>query len=700
MLRPYTIPVWKTAPFIRLLLPFIAGIMLQWYIGFSLAAIIIAIICFTIAFFLFRLFPLSLRFKWKLLQGFILNTILLGVGAGVTWQKDIRHHTAWFGNYYQDNDYLVLRIDEPLTEKTKSWKAIGRVESLVHNDSVIACEGKILLYFSKDSIPPQLHYGDRVIVHKNLQRIKNSGNPGAFNYEQYAAFQQTFHNVFLKEKDWLLLQDKDVNLFKRFLFDTRENILSVLRRHANPGKDELGIAEALLIGYTNDLDKDLVQAYSNTGVVHIIAISGMHLALIYVMLVWLFARIPLVNRSKVMQVILILTCLWLFSLLTGGAASVLRSAVMFSFITVGKNFVRRSSIYNSLAASAFVLLCYDPYFLWDVGFQLSYLALVGIIIFQKPIHNLVYIKNKGLNMVWGLASVSLAAQILTFPICIYYFHQFPLLFLLANIIVVPLSSVILYVEIFLLAFCWIPFVASWLGKVTSWLVWLMNEIITRINSFSFAVWDMIPATIFSTILLYAIVIGACGWLLSRSKQLFRLTFIALLIFVAQYAYNDWRRVAQQKLIVYNVPQHQAIDMVIGNDYHFTGDSILLQDGALQNFHLKPARVALQLIKRKDSLANIFQDGMFYLFNNKRIVLIDKAVRFEPVSQRINVDIIIISKNPKLYIPQLAKVFNCKQYIFDASNSLWKIEKWQRDCETLNLPCYSVPEKGAFVFELH
>jgi len=123
MLRPYTIPVWKTAPFIRLLLPFIVGIMLQWYTGFSLAAIVIAVISFTIAFFLFRLFPLSIRFKWKILQGFALNALLLSIGAGITWQKDIRHHEAWFDNYYHDSDYILLRIDEPLTEKTKSWKA-------------------------------------------------------------------------------------------------------------------------------------------------------------------------------------------------------------------------------------------------------------------------------------------------------------------------------------------------------------------------------------------------------------------------------------------------------------------------------------------------------------------------------------------------------------------------------------------------
>ena len=699
MLRPYTIPVWKTAPFIRLLLPLITGILMQWYLRFQLHVIILAIICFSIAFFLFRLFPFALRFRWRELQGFLLNAVLLSFGLLITWQNDIRHHRDWFGNYYRDKDLLIVRIDEPLTEKGKTFKTTGYIESIVHNDSVIHCEGKLLLYFSKDSLGPQLQYGDKIIVSKSLQLIKNSGNPGAFNYEQYAAFQQIFHNVFLKERDWVLLQEKNSNWFKQFLFSSREKILSVLRRKANTGRDELGIAEALLIGYTNDLDKDLVQAYSNTGVVHIIAISGMHLALIYLMLVWIFVRIPIVNRSKILQVLLILGCLWLFSLLTGGAASVLRSAVMFSFITIGKNFVRKASIYNSLAASAFVLLCYNPYFLWDVGFQLSYLALIGIVVFQKLIYNIVFIKSKWLDKIWQLAAVSLAAQILTFPICIYYFHQLPTLFLLANIIVVPLSSLILYVEIFLLAFSWIPFLGSWLGKITTWLVWLMNEIILCIDHLSFSVWNNIPATRLSTLLLYAIVIVFSAWLINKSRQFFQFTMICLLYFAIQYAWGKWESSHQQKIIVYNVPQHKAIDFVSGNEYWFEGDSILLKDAVLRNFHLKPGRIALQLNKEADELPGFFIQPPFYMFQNKTILLYDGSVNFEATHQKMKIDLIIISGNPKLYIPQLAAVFECKQYIFDASNSLWKIGKWQKDCDALHLQWYSIPEQGAFVSDL-
>jgi competence protein ComEC len=517
MSQPYNIPIYKTAPFLRLLLPFIAGIILQWYVQISLPIIVLAVFSFIASSATFYFLPLSFRYKLQPLQGFLINVLLLALGLFVTHQKDLRNSNAWYGNYYHDSGYLLATIEEPLIEKAKSYKATVIVEAFISHNIAINCTGKLLLYFSKESSMPQLKYGDRILFHKDLQPIKNSGNPGAFNYERYAAFQQVFHNAFLKEKDWVLLPGKKIKGFKQFIFSARGHILNKLRNNISTGKDELGIAEALLIGYTNDLDKDLVQAYSNTGVVHIIAISGMHLGLIYVLLVWLFARIPLVKRSKLLQVILILSCLWLFSLLTGASASVLRSAVMFTFITIGNNLAKKFSIYNSLAASAFVLLCYNPYFLWDVGFQLSYLAVVGIIVFQKPIYNSFYIKNKWVDNVWKLMAISTAAQILTFPICIYYFHQFPNLFLITNIIAVPLSSIILYAEIFLVAFSWLPFAGEYAGRLVGWLVWLMNKIIIAVNNFPFAVWDEIPANILSTWLLYAIVIGISAWLINKNK---------------------------------------------------------------------------------------------------------------------------------------------------------------------------------------
>jgi competence protein ComEC len=693
------IPIWKTAPFLRILPPLIAGILLQWYLQPGiLPALITAAVC-TLLFLIFLLLPDGSRFRLEAFRGLLFQLLFIAAGAGITWMKDIRNQPNWYGQSYTDSSLVVIRVAEPLVQKTKSYKAEGYVEGLVQGNTQTETRGKIFVYFAQDSAAAQLHYGDRILLHKKLQPIKNSGNPGGFNYQRYALFQQAVHTVYLKDNEWVKLGATNRNWFRQFIYTSRQNVLDILQRYVGTDKDKLGIAEALLIGYTNDLDKDLVQAYSNTGVVHIIAISGMHLGLIYLMLVWLLARLPFTKKNKWLQVVLILGCLWLFSLLTGGSASVIRSAVMFTFITVGKNFFRQSSIFNSLAASGFFMLLYNPFYLWDVGFQLSYLAVVGIVLFQKHIYHAVSFRRRLPDLIWKMMAVTLAAQTLTFPVCIYYFHQFPLLFPIANLLAVPLSTLILYTEIVLVAFWWLPVVGLYAGKAVAAMVWLLNKFILAINALPFSVWDSIPAGILSTWLLYAVVIAIAAWLLQRSKAMLRLSLWFLLGFVLVHAFSSWKVHRQQKIIVYNVPLHRAVDFIQGNSYCFIGDSILLQDGLLQNFHLKPARTTLQLSRRKDSLQKLFRQGDFYQFGNKRILFVNKALPYATPKEKIPVDIIVVSNNPKLQIEQLATVFTPGQLVFDASNSLWKIEQWKQACEKLHLRHYSIPEQGAFVLDI-
>ena len=185
--------------------------------------------------------------------------------------------------------------------------------------------------------------------------------------------------MYLKENEWILLPGKNENALKSFLFSIREKVVNLLEKYLG-NTDESSIAKALLIGYKVDLDKDLVQAYSDAGVVHIIAISGLHIGIIYAILLWLFSMLPFTKKSRPLRLFFILTGLWLFALLTGASPSAVRAAIMFSFIIIGTAFNKTGSVYNSIAASAFLLLCFNPYFLWDVGFQLSYLAVLGIVI--------------------------------------------------------------------------------------------------------------------------------------------------------------------------------------------------------------------------------------------------------------------------------------------------------------------------------
>jgi len=238
-----------------------------------------------------------------------------------------------------------------------------------------------------------------------------------------------------------------------------------------------------------------------------------------------------------------------------------------------------------------------------------------------------------------------------------------------------------------------------IGKLTWGLVWLMNKIILFFNSLPYAVWERIPASVATTILLYIIVTALAYWLLRKSKIAFSLALFSIFTFMFFNAYSRWNIIHQHKIIVYNVPQHQAIDFISGSNYKFKGDSILSVDGMLQNFHIKPGRIELQLNKKEEVPETLFQRRNFFYFMDKTLLVIDSSFAYEPHLQKINVDVIVISKNPKIYIPQLAKVFNCKQYVFDASNSLWKIDKWKKDCELLHLRFHSVPENGAFIMDL-
>ncbi len=694
----YQIPVWKPAPFVRLLLPMAAGILLQWYLGFNLRFIVIAVICFGLAFLFFQFLSITLRFRLKYMQGMLLNFFILSLALLLTYRANSSRSNNWYGNLLTDSSKLLLRINEPLTPKTNSYKSIAVVEAVFGTDTVKIASGKLLLYFSK-SENMQLNYGDKIIIDKPPQWIRNSGNPGAFDYERYSSFQQLFHTVYLKPEDYVVVNKRSTNLFYHFIYRSQAYIINTLRENIPGSTKEEGIAEALLIGYKEDLDKDLVQAYSNTGVVHIIAISGLHLGLIYAVLLWIFTKMHLMRRSKTISVILILSSLWLFSFLTGASASVLRSAVMFSFLLTGKTFFRQASGYNALAASAFLLLCHNPYLLWDVGFQLSYLAVFGIMWLQQPIYKLWYVKNKWLRQVWAMMSVTLAAQLITFPVCIYYFHQFPNLFLFTNLLAVPLSTIVLYAELLLIVVAGITPLAALLGKIVYWLIYLMNLFVEKANGLPFSVIDKIYSNLYSTWILYALVFAFCGWLLYKQKKLLSIAVLLFFSFAGIMIYSARERNRQQKIVIYNINRYRAVDFVYKDKFFFEGDSILLQDALPRNFYLKPARISMQLVETKQHFHHLQRKGAVYQFAGKTLFMAGKEFIPDSVAAKLKVDILLISKNPKYSITAIAGSIEPSVIVFDASNPLWKIAEWKRECEGLHLQYHSVPEQGAFVLDL-
>ncbi len=688
--------IWKQMPFVRLIIPLIAGIILQWYLQFSLSSLIVIAVVVCVPLLAFSFLSPSLKFSLQWLQGTALSLFIAATGCLITYEKDISHHKDWVGNHYQDSVPVLATLQEPLVEKAKSYKAEATVEAIQLNGHWQKVTGKILIYFNKDSIIPPLKYGSQVLFLKPLQLIKNSGNPGSFDYKRYNAFQDIYHQVFLKEDEYSITNTTNVNPLKQWLIDVRFSVINTLQKYI-PEKREAGVAEALLIGYRDDLDKDLVQAYSNTGVVHIIAISGLHLGMIYGALLWTFSFFKRKKWVRWVKPVVILAVLWIFTFIAGGVPSILRSAVMFSFIVLAETISRKTSIYNTLAASAFVMLCYDPFFLWNVGFQLSYAAVLSIVVFMQPVHNWFLVNNKLLDKIWKLTAVTIAAQVLTTPIIFYHFHQFPLLFLITNFVVVPLSSIILFAELALLAASPVPVIANAIAYCTSGMLRFMNNFIERLNQLPFAVYDGIQNTIFQTILLYIIIIFFCWWLLQRSKPALFTALLAGLLFISIESYQNIQRERQTKMIVYNVPKFQGIDFIEGKKYLFHGDTALMADGFLKNFHIQPCRT-WHKVTPAEHLDELMTGLPFMQFHNKRILLVDQNFSFKSL-HKIPVDLIIISKNPRVYISQLSAVFDCPQYIFDGSNSLWKINQWKEDCDSLHLPHYSTSDKGAFEWKL-
>ena len=699
MAAKYEIPLWKKAPFIRILLPFLIGIIIQYYFEPPYYIILSLVGIATSLYFIFAVIPLAYRYSFQWIQGVLISLIIFFAGMMTVWQKDVRNNSNWFGHLYNDSSSLIIKVNEPLIEKDKSFKAEGRVETIIKNGRGKNVTGKILLYFSKEDLMRLPKYGDKILISGGLQLIKNAGNPGGFNYSRYMAFQQTFYQVFLKQSKFVLLNLHNENALYSFIYNARRKVINILQEFVKGNKKVTGIAEALLIGYKEDLDKDVVQAYSNTGVVHIIAISGMHLGLIYAVLVWIFLRLPLIKKSTAIRVVTILTCLWLFSLITGGSASVLRSAVMFTCILIGKEFFKQSSIYNSLAASAFLLLCYDPFLLWDVGFQLSYCAVVGIVWLQKPIQNLFYSKHKPLQYLWQMCSITIAAQVLTLPICIYYFHQIPTLFLITNLICVPLSTVILFAEILLIFLSSISVVGALLGKFIYVLTWFMNFIIDKCNNLPLSLIDKIYATPTTTAVLYLFVFAAAAGFLQFNKKLIMISLLFFSFFIGIWSYGKINLIQQKKIIIYNVSRHTAIDFIAADKYFFLGDEEFETDGALQNFNLKPARISLQVNQSRDTLKSIQHSKILWQFYSKKIMIIDTTLSFASIQNKIKVDVLLITKNANVDISNITSSVMPRCIVFDASNSLWKIAQWKKQCSLLHLPYFTTAEQGAFILDV-
>ncbi|MCO6498601.1 MAG: ComEC family competence protein [Chitinophagaceae bacterium] len=509
------IPLWKKVPFIRLLIPVVAGIILAKYISISASNLALGAVAAVIILFYFSSQKAATRFSYSFIPG-IAITMLLCISGIVLFQlHDVKRQRKWYGHSLNNTTVWTVKAQTTLQEKPKSYRV--DVELIFGFNGVEQKEvtGQAILYLAKDSNAAGIRRGDLLLIKNKLQEPENAGFSDGFDYKNYLANQQIYHQAYLTSKEWLPTGENRLSAFDMLVERSLNYINRVFETYLKGGQ-VIALAKALMTGNRTELDRDLVQAYSNAGVVHIMAISGLHLGLIYILLLKIAKITPLIFRNKYAKAGFIIGGIWFFAVMTGGSPSVLRSAVMFSCLHIGQLLNSRVPTYNYWSASALLLLVFNPLLLWNVGFQLSYMAVLGILIVQKPIYHWISFDNKIVDYAWQLMSVSIAAQLFTLPFCIYYFHQFPVLFLITNLIAIPVASVGLWAGVILILTGWLPFIPKLLGTTVTFIFKSLNAFILYINSFTFTVLGNISFTLLESYLFGAILLFVLIWLMRKS----------------------------------------------------------------------------------------------------------------------------------------------------------------------------------------
>lgn len=676
MAKIYTSQSWWQFPMIRITLALITGLLLGKYVVVPYGLIGTVFISSSLLWLLNRRGRLFVFFKRRWMTG--LSVQLLFICAGIMLYKQNIPAAIPISN-------KVVLLEKPV-KKANSYQALAAMH-----------QTKLLIYFNAQTLMDSLDESVEIQLLKKPVTIESVTNPGGFNFKQYAATQQIFHQVYLTKKDYHIISQHTLSITGSLLQKAKNYVLKTLHQYIKNNR-ERGVAEALLIGYKAHLDKTLMNAYSNTGVIHIIAISGLHLGMIYSLLLLLFKPFARFRQLKFVRTFCILFFLWGFALLTGAGASVLRAAVMFSFLLLGEQQNRPHHQLNSLAGSAFCLLIFKPAFLWDIGFQLSYAAVLGILFFARPIEKSLYLKNKFLQMSWQMGSITLAAQMLTLPLLLYYFHSFPNLFLIANWIAVPVSGLILYLLIGLLLVAPFSFIAIPLGGCIDWLLLQLNQLIQKTASLPFALTEYIQINGWQMLLIFVCLIALYQWLLHKNKQYFFLAAGSFLLILGIHSIDCLNYSRQKKLIVYHAPKLSAMDIMEGLGHQFVGDSAVVFNPVLMNQVVKPGRTLYRAGKPIQPVS-IELKKPFIISSNKVVLVTGPQLPFPDLSTIPNLHLIIVTDGYAVPLKAIAKYFPASLLVFDSSNPLWKIQKWKKEAERLHLRHYSVPEKGAFEYNL-
>ncbi|MBN8643200.1 MAG: ComEC/Rec2 family competence protein [Flavobacteriales bacterium] len=663
-------------PLAKIAIAFIVGLFIAHFGNFSS---LFSIVFFGVS---FLILVVSIILKEKNYFAFLVLIASFGLGLLIDcihFEPNRNHH--YLHSITDENELFLIEI-----------QIKERLKSTLHNErytaEVIALNnqkscGKIIFNLRKDSLNKHLLIGSTLHTTSTFYKNKKPSNPNQFDYGNYLANQNIYAQIYA-DKDEITINPKVEKNWNYYASIIRNKIIRNLEQH-HFKKEELSVVIALILGQQQDISKEVLRDYQYAGAVHILSVSGLHVGFILLFITTLLKPIPNNRKGTILKLIITLMGLWAFGVLAGLAPSVVRSVTMFSFVAVGL-FLRRSvNIYHSLLVSMFLILLFRPSFLFDVGFQLSYLALFFIIWLQPIFKSIWTPKSKITTYFWDISTVSFAAQIGTLPLSIYYFHQFPGLFFITNIVILPLLSIILAIAILVVVLASFDYVQLYLMKLLEWSIELLNTIIAWVASFEKFIFKDIPMSALMMSSLYLVLISFFILIEKPNYRKITALLISVLAFQGSWIFTHYQTQKATEFIVFHQKKSSLIiERNLGNVMVYSNDTILKKVN--ENWTLNSYLVAnFCKIENSNRLKN------FYYCKDKRIAVIDSS----GIHLNKNPDVLILINSPKLNLERLLQSYQPKEIVADASNYKSYKKLWKATCEKEKIPFHDTSEKGFY-----
>lgn len=677
--------LWEKFPFFRLLLPLIVGILLYPKLSLQTEVTITAFLLLCASFIVLA-YNTQRKETTKQLSFINLYAALILLGYLLSYFHDVRNDKLWFGHTVESAEAYSVRLIAPPVEKNKTIKLEVDVTGYLNKDSLYPTTGKAFVYIYKYDAPAYKE-GDVLFLPNDWQPITNSGNPFAFDYATYTTRNNIHYQSFHSHKD---IQIQHYAQPANLSFSRRVHLYCIdqLNKYVYDN-DTRALLEAMLMGDKANLDPELRQAYADTGIIHIIAISGAHIAVFFMLVAFLLGWIKH-RKYRWVKYIAALPLIWVYVLVAGAPPSAVRAATMFSILAIGFALQKHPNGINQLFAAAFILLCANPFWIYDVGFQLSFTAVLSILIFYRPVYKLISPPNKLLRNTWSAVSISIAAEILIAPLVIYYFHLFPLQFIIANLLAYLCMGIILITGMLLIVFSFSEtisgIVAVVIMQLADWFHWLVYGL-QKLNPESF---HSLTLSKWQLVLVYLLITTITVYYFNKTKRALITALLSLCLLLSTMVYNEWKTLHQQVLVLYNIKGSNYIELIEGKSYSVVVSPKKLPPNT-EHFVLKPAHTVWHLRKRDTSASN----HNFYKIGDKTALILNDRY----ADNQFHADYVIINTYiDETALNKIQKKYTPRQIIVGNNMQRKKAESLVRTGRQAGMNIHYTVTDGAFVLK--